>query len=407
VTYQFRTATGADWDEIARLMFDAFHDDPDDAAIAIEGSVFEPERSVVATIDGTIAGHAASFTRDLTVPGGTVAAAHVTMVSVGPTHRRRGLLTTMIETLHADADARHEPIAVLWASEGKIYQRYGYGLAAHEVTIEGRSADIAWLNPPEPDGGQLRAVPLTAVDDFRSVYESVRTTRTGWSTRDDRWWGYVLSDPPTRRRGATAVKAVLHVGADGTADGYLLWRVKAEPDGFGSSGRVLVNELVAANPVAYRALWTFVFSMDLARNFRYTYAAVDEPLPLMLTEPRRLNDKTSDALWVRVLDVPKALEARRYAAPVDVVLEVTDARIPVNNGRWHLIASPDKSVCTATDAPADLTIEVSALGAAYLGGTSLTTLAAAGRVGEARAGTLATASAAFAWTHAPSAIEIF
>jgi predicted acetyltransferase len=407
VTYAYRTATATDWDEIAGLMFDAFNDDFDEAASAIEATVFEPERSVVSTTDGVIAGHAASFTRDLAVPGGTVPAAHVTMVSVAATHRRRGLLTSMISRLHTDAAERNEPIAVLWASEGKIYQRYGYGLAAQKLAFEARRSDMSWLAPAALDTGRLRAVPTTAIDTFQVVYEAAWTTRPGYSSRDERWWGFVLADPVSRRRGRTALRAVIHEDADGTADGYLLWRVKTDWDDGGPVGSVIVHELTATNPTAYRSLWAFALSVDLTRNVKHSFAATDEPLQFMVTEPRRLHAKLSDALWVRILDVPKALEARRYAAAVDVVLDVIDERVPANHGRWHLIGSAEKSVCTATDAPADLAVEVGALGAAYLGGTSLATLAAGARVRELREGTLAPVSAALRWSRDPSAIEIF
>jgi predicted acetyltransferase len=200
---------------------------------------------------------------------------------------------------------------------------------------------------------------------------------------------------------------VVHEDVTGALDGYMLWRVKGEWDEGGPKGNVLIRELIATNPIAYRSLWEFALSVDLTRSFRHGFAATDEPLQFMVTEPRRLQAKIGDALWVRVLDVPKALEARRYAAPVDVVLDVSDPHVAANNGRWHLIGSPEKAVCTATDAPADLTVEVSALGAAYLGGTSLATLATGGRVQEMRADTLAAASTAFGWTRHPSAIEVF
>jgi predicted acetyltransferase len=407
VDYQFHTSTAADWDEIAQVMFEAFNDDVDEKAAEVERGVFEPERSVVAKLDGAIAGHAATFTRDLAVPGGTVPAAHVTMVSVGATHRRQGLLTTMLGRLHADAAERNEPIAVLWASEGKIYQRYGYGLAAQKLAFECRSSELTWLTPSAPDPGRRRAVRSSAIEEFRDVYEAVWRDRPGYSTRDDRWWTYVTSDVPSQRQGRSALRAVVHEDASGRADGYLLWRVKGDWNDGGPVGTVLVRELVAANPTAYRSLWEFALSVDLTRNVRFGFAASDEPLQFMVTEPRRLEAKLTDALWVRVLDVPRALEARRYAAPVDVVLDVTDARIPANNGRWHLLADRDKSVCTATDAPTDLALDVAALGAAYLGGTSLRTLAACDRVSELRSPALAIASTAFGWPRDPSATEVF
>jgi predicted acetyltransferase len=405
VTYDFRTATAEDWDEIARVLNDAFNDDFDEASAEVERAIFEPARTVVATQEGTVAGAASIFTRDLGVPGAVIPAAHVTMVGVGATHRRQGLLTHMIGLLHEGAGTLGESVAVLWASEGRIYQRFGYGLAARRVTMEAGTSEIAFLEPAE-HAGTVRAVDAAAVDVFAPVFDTVRASRPGWSSRNEQWWAYVLDDTPSRRQGLGALRAVVHDGPSGV-DGYLLWRVKGDWDDAGPNGTVHVRELIAANPVAYRALWQFALSVDLTRHARIGFAAPDEPLQFMVTEPRRLETRVSDALWVRILDLPAALTARRYAAPIDVVIEIDDPGIPANAGRWRLVGSPKSASCTRTDAPADVACNIRALGAAFLGGTALATLAAAGRLSELRAGTLAPASTAFSWHQAPSALEVF
>ena len=147
MNYDVRKAIDCDFDEIATVLFEAFNDDFDEEESGSEREVFEPDRTVVATLDGSIAGVAAAYTRSLTIPGGAVPAAHVTMVSVGATHRRRGLLTRMITNLHETAGALGEPVAVLWASEARIYQRYGYGLASRVLTVDGRTTEFSLLDP--------------------------------------------------------------------------------------------------------------------------------------------------------------------------------------------------------------------------------------------------------------------
>jgi predicted acetyltransferase len=93
---------------------------------------------------------------------------------------------------------------------------------------------------------------------------------------------------------------------------------------------------------------------------------------------------------------------------VDVVLEVTDALLPANAGRWRLRADGYGSVaCERADEAADLVIDVRELGAAYLGGTRLGTLAAAGLIREIRPGALARLSAAMTWDPAPWCPQIF
>ncbi len=407
MTYLIRTAKDSEWDEIYQIIADAFNDSGDEGNSAEEHGVWEAERSFVAELDGAIAGHAAAFTRNLAVPGASVPASHVTMVSVGATHRRQGLLTRMITEIHAQAIDRGEPLAVLWASEGKIYQRYGYGLAAQRAFLDGRSADIVLRRPPADDGGRVIAAPITSTEVFGPIFDAAAADRPGWSSRDERWWAYRLSDIPDRRAGATTLRAVVHEDASGHRDGYLLWRVKADWTHNGPNGQVRIHELITTTPAAYQALWQFALSVDLTRNVSCDCGSVDEPILFLATEPRAITARLGDSLWVRILDLPAALTARRYAAPVDVVLEVADVRIPANQGRWHLVGSAGHATCEPTEAPADLAMDIHALGSAYLGGTALATLAAGGAVREIHAGTLAAASVALGWHRPPSSLEIF
>jgi predicted acetyltransferase len=404
--YSLRIATADDWPAVDAVLSSAFNEEAEEDASEAEQAVFEPDRTVLTTLDDEVAGVAGAFTRDITVPGGVLPAAHVTMVSVRATHRRRGLLNRMIAKLHEDALALGEPLAVLWASEGRIYQRYGYGLAVRRISFEAPTGELAFREPAEGDQGRLRAVPTDSVPEFRKIFDQVVGERPGWTSRDDRWWTYVLADPKSRRDGYTALRAVLHESPDGP-DGYLLWRVKGQWSDGGPNGIAAIRELVALNPTAHRALYDFAIHVDLTRNVRYWSAPVDEPLQYLLTDPRRLQMRTHDALWLRILDVPKALAGRRYSAPVDVVLEVTDRAIAANAGRFRLAGEARSATCTPTDAPADLAIDVQALATAYLGDATLATLAAAGRVRELRPGTLVPASVAFGWHRAPSTTETF
>lgn len=404
-----RVATGDDWDAVSRLLTTAFGDAFDPDRDRIGRTVFEPDRTLLATDGDQLAGVAAAYTRNMTVPGAIVPAAHVTMVGVSPTHRRRGLLRHLMQRQLSDVyDAGHEPFAVLWASEGRIYQRFGYGLAATKLAFE---IDAREVHLAAPDGfapGRLRAAePAAAQTELAKVYDQVRAERPGWVSRDDRWWGDVLADPPSRRKGSTELRAVLHQGPSGV-DGYALWRVKGSWDDGGPAGEVLVREVVAADPTAYVALWRFLLSVDLTRSATYWFGATDEPLLSLANEPRRLGARLGDALWVRIVDVGPALSARRYAAGVDVVIEVADDLLPGNAGCWRLVADASgRGQCARTEAPADLACDIAALGAAYLGGTTFGALAAAGRIEARRPGALAPASAAFGWHRAPSPVEVF
>jgi predicted acetyltransferase len=403
--YSLRTATADDWDAINVALTEAFSDDWDSDVQDVERAVYEPDRTVVAVTGSEVAGVAGAFTRDLTVPGGVVPAAHVTMVGVRPTHRRRGLLTRMMRYQLADVRERGEPVALLWASEGRIYQRFGYGLGASRLMFEA-DREVRLLRAPEVAEGRLRSVRVAeAAEVLAKVYDRVRADRVGWSSRDARWWDYVLADPPSRRKDRTKLRGTVHEGQSGV-DGYALWRVRPDWNSSGPKSTVVVREVVATNPDAYRALWRLLLDVDLTRSTEFTFAAPDEPLFHLVNEPRRMAARLQDGLWVRLVDVPTALAARRYATPVDVVLDVTDPVLTENSGRWHLVGDTESASCTRTDRRADLAADVHALAAAYLGGVSLASLAAGGRVTEL-APALERTSVAFGWYRLPSATEVF
>jgi predicted acetyltransferase len=390
-----------DWDGLGRLLSSAFLTDGVPFAGADHG-VFEPARSLVVTDGQDLVAHTGAYTRELSVPGATLPAAHVALVAVEPTYRRRGVMSLLMRRQLADVQ---EALAVLFASEGRIYHRFGYGLATSRLNV---AADLREIRPPgpEPDGYRLHEEePPRALASMREVYERVWAGRTGWSDRSDPWWRWVAGDPPERRSG-TPRRVLLAEGPTG-AEGYAVWRASGDWDDAGPAGTVELLEFVAETPAAATVLWRFLLSVDLTRCLRFPLAAVDDPLVHLIDEPRRLHATLADALWVRLADVPAALSGRRYLVPLDVVIAVRDPLLPGNSGTWRLCGDQTGATCTATRADPDLTLDVRDLGAAYLGGVSLMTLAAAGRVGELRTGALSLASKAFGWYRQPSVAEMF
>jgi predicted acetyltransferase len=395
--------TDADWPEFSRLLGNVFHEAVSDALRDREHIAFEPQRALVGRDQGVIVSTAGIVTRRLAVPGALVPTGHVTFVGVAATYRRRGLLTRMMRRQFADMRAAGEPLALLWASEGRIYQRFGYGMATQRARIQAEMREVRVT--AEHRGGRLReGTPADLRDSLAKIFEGLLPDRPGWSDRAPHMWDYRLADPESARSGATELRALVHEG-DGGPDGYALWAGVEHWENYGSRAELRVRELVAANPVAYAALWNHLLTMDLARTVNMWLAAVDEPIQYMVDEPRRLGLSVGDGLWVRLLDVPAALAARRYLTPVELTLDVSDPVIAENNGRFRLSGSPDAATCTPSSEPADLWVSVNALASAYLGGASLVTLADAGLVRELRPGALAAASVAFGWYRAPAAIE--
>jgi predicted acetyltransferase len=402
---ELRTATADELPALFTMMAGAFLDDAEDDAVEAERLVYEPDRYHVVADHDQLVGSAGVLTRELTVPGAVIPAAHVTGVSVAATHRRRGLLTRMMNAqLTAVAELGTEPIATLWASEGAIYGRFGYGLASWHVDYKIPTQETTVAG--QPTGRFRQVVPREALDDLRAVFAQVRAGRPGVSGRPGAWWEALTVDLKSRRRGKTALRGVLYE-VDGEVEGYALWRTKGSWGETGPDGEVAVREVVATTTEAYAALWRFLLSIDLTRTVTYMYAATDEALPYLLTNPSGLRAAAGPGLWVRVVDVPGALAARRYLTPIDLVLDVADGVLPGNAGRWHLVGDSSSAKCERTDAAPDLSLEVRELGAAYLGGTSLHSLSAASLVAEHQPGALLAASTAFGWHCAPASIEIF
>ncbi len=401
---RLRAATPDDRAPIVDLIFHVFHDTITEELREQEYLITEFERSVVADDDGRVVGHATAQTRDLTVPGAVLPAAHVTAVGVAPTHRRRGILSAMMRRqLTQIAEAGREPIAILWASETAIYPRYGYGSAAPRVGFEVMTREVRFTPAVAPAGKLRMVVPKESAAELTAVYERLRTGRVGWSSRPEHLWQHALDDPETSRHGATDLRGVICDGPDGPT-GYALWRVANKWDSYGPNAQVRINEVVATDRATHAALWQFLLGIDLARSATYDFAALDEPLQYLVDEPRRLGRTLSDSLWVRIVDLPAALEARAYLAPLDVVLEVSDPILDGNTGRWRLSGGPGKVTCTRTDDPPDLACAIADLGAVYLGGTTLAALAAAGRVRQL---TDNLPTVAFGWDRPPNPIEVF
>ncbi|MFJ5799783.1 GNAT family N-acetyltransferase [Streptomyces decoyicus] len=352
--------------------------------------------------DGGWVATAGSFSFGLTVPGGAeVPVAGVSMVSVQPTHRRRGLLRSMMRHQLADVRERGEPLAVLTASEPAIYGRFGYGPAAQDMQLTVDTVRLPAPELPGVDGVRLRLVdPAAAVADCERVYARLVPDRPGMLARRPGWERIPVLDDPGKRDGAGVLQCVL-AEVDGEVRGYTRFAVKPGRDHAGPSGTVQVRDVEALDPVGYAALWRFLFGIDLTSSVAVSTRPVDDALLHLVPDMRRCGIRLDESLFVRPVEVGAALAARTYRTPVEVVLEVTDPFCPWNEGRWRLSGDAAGASCTRTADPAELALSVRELGSAYLGGFSLSSLAAAGRVRELRPGALAAASVAFGADVAP------
>jgi predicted acetyltransferase len=364
---------------------------------------FEFDRSLAAFDGGRIVGTGGAHSMELTLPGLTsVPVGGLTAISVLPTHRRRGILRAMIERHLRDVEARGEPLSVLNASEAAIYGRFGYGAATWSAEFEIDTRFGAFMDPPETPGRVRFVEPAEGAKLLPEFYDRARRAQPGELSRGAEVWASYFRDPEWYRHGASQHFDVVYETGAGTVDGWVSYRVESHWDGELPAHTVRVRELLALTPAARAALWRYCLDLDLASSMKLLGRPVDEPLRWLLADSRRLRTtKTRDDLWVRLLDVPAALAARRYATRDRLVLEVTDQLHPANYGCFSLEGAPDGASCQRTYHDPDLRLDVAELGAAYLGGVRFTTLAAVGRAIERTPGALRRADLLFASDPAP------
>ncbi|GGX50841.1 GNAT family N-acetyltransferase [Streptomyces minutiscleroticus] len=390
------------WYARLELAFGGVAEAPEERALWQE--LTEHGRSLGVWDGDECVGTAGAFTFRLSVPGGAaVPAAGVTMVSVAATHRRRGVLRSMMRRQLDDVRSWGEPLAVLTASEPAIYGRFGYGIATQQLHARIDTARVSLAVPQGTDDVRLRFAEPGAPgvrDACEAVYARLVPGRPGMLVRRPGWERLPVLDPESARKGSSPLQCVL-AERDGEVVGYARYFNRPEWDESGAKGTIALRDLEALDPAAYAALWRMLFDIDLTSAVETYNRPVDDAWQHLVSDIRRCQVGVRDSLHVRLVDVGAALEARTYQAPVDVVFEVQDAFCPWNEGRWRLTGDAKGASCERTADPADLSLSVRELGAAYLGGASLTSLAAAGRVRELRQGALAEAALGFSSTVAP------
>ena len=367
--------------------------------------IWDPERSWGVRDQGRWVATLCTLDRTITVPGldaatEIVRADAVTAVTVAATHRRRGLLTQMLDrSLHA-ARERGDPVSILIAAEWPIYGRFGYAPAA-ELSRRVLHRD----RPGVAIAGDLTRVRVVDADEWLAaapaVFDAARRRRAGQVDRDPPWWdirfgrdGFAQIDPLPHNY-------VIHDGDDGP-DGLLTWTATRDGGMLPPRGAVSVSVgPCAKNDAAHRDLWAYLGGLDGVDEIT-VHTALDDPVRWLLGDGRALVTAESyDYLWLRLLDVPAALGARRYATAGELVLEVSDPTPVSVAGRYRLQADGAAVSCEPTDAAPDLSVAQPALAAAYLGGVSLREQRIAGTVTEHHDGALQRADAMFATALAP------
>ena len=381
---EIRSATANDWSGISLLDATSFGVFGHPDSLAAWCSLIPGDGSVVACDGDDVVGMSHYIDLRLTVPGGAVLpVAGVTLVAVAPTHRRRGILRAMYTELHNRIAAANYPIAGLTASEGGIYGRFGYGPATIEADISvGRR--FARFRDDAPDPGRIRMVkPADQRDDLEEIYERWRVSTPGGLIRPQALWDELLADRERERRGGTQWFALLH------PDGYAMYRVFGDDPMF-----VRVGEFTTATTDAHVALCRALLGLDLMEKVIFSTHPAD-PLPYLLADQRvaRLTHQEDD-LWLRIMDIPTALEARSYQAELSTVIEISDG-FRSDGGRFVLQITDGKARCTQTDAAAEVQMDLDVLGSLFLGAHRASAFAAANRLRSNNFGLIQRLDAAF------------
>jgi len=400
---EIRATTEQDLDvfvDTVHTAFGRFPETPIDGG-GLWWSALEMDRGLLAMADGRPVGTAAAYSFELTLPGGIpVPAPGVSAVGVLPSHRRQGVLSAMMRHQLTELRARGEFLSVLLATEAVIYRRFGYGPATYtrRLTVQRHQATFALPRAQASATGLVEVLRRAECGEIlEEVYDRYRRAQPGALSRPHRWWALGAGQPPVTP--APRYVAV-HRDGDGVPDGYASYSID-------ESGTLTVDETIATDDAVSTALSRFLLGHDLVTEVVFKHVPSDHPLRWQLADFNAGQLGTDiDWLWVRLLDIPRALTARGWFTDGELVLDVADPFLG-EHGRYLLTVRDSHAECVPTDREPDLSLDVSDLGSIYLGGTAPSMLVAAGHIQAHRPGAAALADALFRAERSPHCLHWF
>ena len=388
--FDIRVLADGDLRTASTVFRESLHEKPlDDELWAAMRDSYEAGRTYGAFAGDTMIGTVASLAATMTVPGGAaLPMAAVTAVGVRADHRRRGALTGMMQRLLEDLAAAGEPFAALHASEPTIYGRFGYGVGTLAGTVKVRSSR-ARLRDEVPAAGTTRLLTKDeALTLLPGAYPPLQRGRAAMMSRPPSWW--VINY--TRRFQSEYLRVAAHRDAGGTIDGWVAYRpVGSDSDDPRVGNRLIVLDFQAADQGVANDLWRYLIGIDLVEEITAYFRPTDDPVQAMVTDLFTVRAEVEDELYVRVVDVPRALAAREYGAADPVAVEVVDPLLPNNSGTY--LISPHGT--DRTNVPAQLTLTAETLGMVYLGTWRPSDLAGIGRLAAHDPSALAAADRLF------------
>ncbi|SEP39579.1 GNAT family N-acetyltransferase [Amycolatopsis saalfeldensis] len=398
-----RSTTDEDLDvfvDTLHAAFGRFPETPVDGG-GLWWSALEPDRGLLATTDdGRPVGTAAAHSFELTLPGTVlVPAAGVTAVGVLPTHRRQGVLSAMMRHQFTELRARGDFLAVLLCTEAPIYGRFGYGPATYKqrLTVPRDRAGFALPRAQVSAGGSIELLKRAECGELlEEVYDRYRRVQPGALSRPHRWWALGAGQPPIT---PAPRHIAVHRDAGGAPDGYASYSLD-------DSGTLKVDEAITTEDAVFTALARFLLGHDLVTRIVFKNLPLENPLRWQLADFRAAEPVEDDWLWVRLLDVPRALATRGWSADGELVLDVDDPFLGERH-RYLLTVRDGRGECVPTDREPDLSLDVRDLGSIYLGGTTPGTLVRAGHIRAHHPDAAALADALFLTGRSPHCLHWF
>ena len=352
-----------------------FGNDPsiDEGASERFGAIFDLDRMFAAFDGEEMVGTAGAFSLGLTLPGGVeTPMGGTTIITVKPTHRRRGILRALMAAHLDDVREKEEAIAGLWASETTIYGRFGFGPATHRLSLEINAPRLGLESATTGDVRLVEAEEASKI--LPIIYEAERLRRPGMLSRNEAWWTHRrMYDGPSDRGGRSDRRYAVYTES-GVPKGYATYRQKPEWDNWVAKGEVDVIEVITSSGEAHRAIWSFLTNIDLFPKVDYWNAAIDDPILMAAVDLRAVKATRGDALWLRLMDVPRALEARSYNGDGSLVIGVDDDQA------YLLEVDEGDALCAPTDRLPDVTMSLATLGRLFMGGASATSAQEAGLI---------------------------
>jgi predicted acetyltransferase len=403
MTVKIRTCKEKEFAAGLKPIWQYFGEEPKEEVIGNFRRVLPPDR-INAAFDGSdVVGSASSYPFQMTIPGGPVPTAGITLVGVRPTHRRQGILSKLMKQLLEGARKRGEPIAALWVAEEPIYGRFGCGMASINGEIRIDREHTHFRKHWEQVLVATQVSSEEALERFPLVYEQVAPSSPGMISRTRDWWEFrVLYDNVDDRHGAGPLMAVLFE-REGEPVGYAIYRHRTSFVEGRTDSTLEVHEAIGVDTAATAEVWRYLSDIDLVAHIHAEYIPIDHPLFFLLAEPRRLRFRAADGIWMRLVDVESALRARSFASDEELVLDVKDSFCPWNEGVYRI----EGGEVGKSKAEPDLHLDVRELASTFMGGFSFARLARAGLVEELKPGALERADRLFASAPAPWCPEMF